>query len=621
MSGLLDKLEGINQRKLADYKERLAENNINGVVLSQCELSELKTELKMAFGDWELFRSLVEVLRDKENSTSAYGKGNRAGLAGGKFMRTFDEEDDGGANSPHIRFTSDVPPKEKKLEAPTPFYPAPVEAGTSSEFPLTPTAEGSGIIKEPVAKTSSGGTPGKSDKSFHKSLSQQSSAGSTRSLARDDFVDEFIFETQSIHDVMEDMGMTDDESNDMEDTDPDSEVYDTVIHMPDDKRPEIPATLLQDQSQSKADSSSLSTPGEKFTAKSPSEQARAKFIVSAAKDDTLGIEMGDLMNRLKEKHSSYIAAASAMSSSQTSNASSETENLAAQAGSVKSPRYSSDSSSDSMSTPAFTQVAVAAEINPATDSCFYDADTSCEDVTAPLLTSKPPRKPVTPRSEVMSSRERLGPRLMEKLEKLSMDLEEEDPELTGYQQDRLGLAPTDKTPLMTPATSREHLNVRKANKVKDETGPSAFQVVTPGSSRASSLAASAASSRCGSLSGTPLPVSPAVLTTEGMDYFALEQRPNWKKISPSSGLSRKGSTGSLNKQEKSKPGTSSSGMGSPAGVASPGTPKTSVGFAGGSGFGSGPQEGVGKASEGKEVIVNVDGKTVKMSLPKDESFI
>ncbi len=43
---------------------------------------------------------------------------------------------------------------------------------------------------------------------------------------------------------------------------------------------------------------------------------------------------------------------------------------------------------------------------------------------------------------------------------------------------------------MSPATSGEHLNVRRANKVQDDTGPSAFRVVTPGSSKAVSREAS-----------------------------------------------------------------------------------------------------------------------------------
>lgn len=33
--------------------------NVNGRVLSQCNLDELKKEMNMNFGDWHLFRSMV----------------------------------------------------------------------------------------------------------------------------------------------------------------------------------------------------------------------------------------------------------------------------------------------------------------------------------------------------------------------------------------------------------------------------------------------------------------------------------------------------------------------------------------------------------------------------------
>jgi ankyrin repeat-rich membrane spanning protein len=33
--------------------------NVNGRVLSQCNLDELKKEMEMNFGDWQLFRGMV----------------------------------------------------------------------------------------------------------------------------------------------------------------------------------------------------------------------------------------------------------------------------------------------------------------------------------------------------------------------------------------------------------------------------------------------------------------------------------------------------------------------------------------------------------------------------------
>lgn len=39
----------------------LLQANINGRVLSQCNLDELKKEMEMNFGDWQLFRGMVRL--------------------------------------------------------------------------------------------------------------------------------------------------------------------------------------------------------------------------------------------------------------------------------------------------------------------------------------------------------------------------------------------------------------------------------------------------------------------------------------------------------------------------------------------------------------------------------
>lgn len=36
--------------------------NVNGRVLSQCNLDDLKKEMEMNFGDWQLFRNMVRLL-------------------------------------------------------------------------------------------------------------------------------------------------------------------------------------------------------------------------------------------------------------------------------------------------------------------------------------------------------------------------------------------------------------------------------------------------------------------------------------------------------------------------------------------------------------------------------
>ena len=56
-------------------------------------------------------------------------------------------------------------------------------------------------------------------------------------------------------------------------------------------------------------------------------------------------------------------------------------------------------------------------------------------------------------------------------------------------------AGSDKMPLLKPATSKEHLSVRKTNQVSDSSGPSAFHVVSPSRSRGISLPGSKLGSR------------------------------------------------------------------------------------------------------------------------------
>lgn len=46
----------------------IAENNISGLVLLTCDLDELKVVLVMRFGDWQLFRSMIQELREQELS-------------------------------------------------------------------------------------------------------------------------------------------------------------------------------------------------------------------------------------------------------------------------------------------------------------------------------------------------------------------------------------------------------------------------------------------------------------------------------------------------------------------------------------------------------------------------
>ncbi|XP_017763227.1 PREDICTED: kinase D-interacting substrate of 220 kDa isoform X5 [Eufriesea mexicana] len=76
---LIDRIESINPNQAPQYKQVIKENNINGRVLLHCELQELKKVLKMAFGDWELFRMVIVSLRELEvSSFSTHEEGSRS---------------------------------------------------------------------------------------------------------------------------------------------------------------------------------------------------------------------------------------------------------------------------------------------------------------------------------------------------------------------------------------------------------------------------------------------------------------------------------------------------------------------------------------------------------------
>ncbi|XP_056281960.1 kinase D-interacting substrate of 220 kDa B isoform X2 [Pseudoliparis swirei] len=62
----LRQLDGIDPSMLPPYTSTIMKANINGRVLSQCNLDELKKEMEMHFGDWQLFRGTVMELRHAE---------------------------------------------------------------------------------------------------------------------------------------------------------------------------------------------------------------------------------------------------------------------------------------------------------------------------------------------------------------------------------------------------------------------------------------------------------------------------------------------------------------------------------------------------------------------------
>ncbi|XP_031135142.1 kinase D-interacting substrate of 220 kDa B isoform X1 [Sander lucioperca] len=63
----LRQIDGIDSSMLPQYTSTIKKANINGRVLSQCNLDELKKEMEMNFGDWQLFRGMVMEQRHAES--------------------------------------------------------------------------------------------------------------------------------------------------------------------------------------------------------------------------------------------------------------------------------------------------------------------------------------------------------------------------------------------------------------------------------------------------------------------------------------------------------------------------------------------------------------------------
>ena len=63
---LVSAIQGILDRNKEAYSQTLIQQNINGKVLANCDLVELRQTLKMIFGDWELFKVVLTEMRELE---------------------------------------------------------------------------------------------------------------------------------------------------------------------------------------------------------------------------------------------------------------------------------------------------------------------------------------------------------------------------------------------------------------------------------------------------------------------------------------------------------------------------------------------------------------------------
>ena len=85
---LVKTIEYMNPSMLETYCGTIAYNNINGRVLMNCQVDELKNVINMNFGDWELFKISLNAMREDEIS----GGGPRASSPGLDFTHRLPED-------------------------------------------------------------------------------------------------------------------------------------------------------------------------------------------------------------------------------------------------------------------------------------------------------------------------------------------------------------------------------------------------------------------------------------------------------------------------------------------------------------------------------------------------
>ena len=69
---LLSLVDGIQRSNVDKYLETLRLENVNGKVLKNCDLHDLKLSLKMSFGDWELFKVVIVEMRENEEAMKSF---------------------------------------------------------------------------------------------------------------------------------------------------------------------------------------------------------------------------------------------------------------------------------------------------------------------------------------------------------------------------------------------------------------------------------------------------------------------------------------------------------------------------------------------------------------------
>jgi len=66
---LVSTIDGINTSMVETYCSSIVSNNVTGKVLLYCQTSELRNVINMNFGDWELFKLVLQAMREDEHSS------------------------------------------------------------------------------------------------------------------------------------------------------------------------------------------------------------------------------------------------------------------------------------------------------------------------------------------------------------------------------------------------------------------------------------------------------------------------------------------------------------------------------------------------------------------------
>ena len=68
---LISNIPGVRSSNIEKYSSTIKDQNINGKVIKNCDLKDLKQTLGMTFGDWELFKVVVEEMRQNDDKEPA----------------------------------------------------------------------------------------------------------------------------------------------------------------------------------------------------------------------------------------------------------------------------------------------------------------------------------------------------------------------------------------------------------------------------------------------------------------------------------------------------------------------------------------------------------------------